>query len=494
MDSKHQEQADRIKFRMHRCGRLWRYSRKIAILLLLSLLFWLGHQFIPNFPQLALVNNASSYVVRDYRLCTGIGVLSLVSLSLLLRRRYFIIDRPKGMIYYSLPIIGRRCYYFVEVCAAQFEVDMSQVLLRLKSQKLHRVYLQLRNQENLLISEDFNENRAQKLCYEIERIFQIEVEHLQRIGRRRGAEINLGNYILEKELSHGGMGKVFLAKDKKNDKKVALKVLPASLALDGNYVTSFAREIRILQKLNHPGIVKILNVGRDTGANGDVYFYAMQFIEGRSLSELIAAGELSVKRSALIAMQVALALDYSHKHRVIHRDIKPSNIMVRQDGQAVLIDFGIARDVSSKPRKRRTRRILSAPEVSHYVGTLPYMSPEQLSSKHSIDYRTDIFSLGTTFYEMLTGQRSFRGSNQTICRSIMSWHPPEPSSVRSEIPEELDIITMKAMEKDKIRRYQSGAQMAEDLRRWHRGEPILSRPISRWARAWRRFRSFFRWF
>jgi serine/threonine-protein kinase len=380
----------------------------------------------------------------------------------------------------------------VEVCGLKLEVDMSEVLLKLNSSKLYRLYLRLHSGKFLLVQENAREEEVNELCQRLQNIFGVEtVEHTRRVGRKKGQWLHLGDYQIEKELSHGGMGKVFLATDRRTQARVALKILPACFALEERYVTSFARETRILQKLSHPAIVKVFDVGRESGPKGDVYFFAMEFIEGRPLADLIAKHELNYEKSSQVALEVSLALDYLHKHGVVHRDIKPSNIMVRTNGSIVLIDFGIARTLL-KPSSRLSRS-QSLQEISHYVGTPPYMSPEQLSSCNIIDYRTDIYSLGVTLYEMLTGDRPFKGGNTTMYRSILNWYPPEPSVTVPGVPHELDIITMKALEKEKHKRYQSGAEMAEDLHRFLNHLPILSARAHWWVRGWRKLRGCFRW-
>jgi predicted Ser/Thr protein kinase len=462
----------------------------IYLLLLLSLVAYrnIFHPF-----TLPLYDEGLQFFDRHWSRYLLLLVTGFAAISILARPRYLLLKPNRGLLIYSLPIIGHRSYYFVEVCGIRVEVDMSEVLLKLDSIKLYRLYIKLHSGKLLLIREDTNEERNTQLCEQLQQIFSITtIEHLQRIGRKKGKEIHLGDYLIEKDLSHGGMGKVFLARGKDNA-QVAIKILPACFALDEKYVTSFAREIQILQKLAHPSVVKIFDVGRDCGSRGDVYFYVMEFIEGKPLASFIETKELNYRESAQFALQIALALDYLHKHRVIHRDIKPSNIMIRNNGSIVLIDFGIARDEVRKMSRYRNTIQSVQEEISHYVGTPPYMSPEQLSSRETIDERTDIYSLGVTFYEMLTGTRPFKGGNITIYRSILNWYPPEPSHLVPGLPRELDIIVMKAIEKSKYKRYQSSAEMAEDLHRFLQGEAILSVRANWLIRAWRKLRGCFRW-
>ena len=480
-----------IKIPLKRCSNYWKYLKRISFLGIVITAILLCYEYIPHVPQYGFVYIATNYLQNNYWAYFGNIVLLYCWANILLRPRYLLIDIVRGKIYYKLPIIGNLSYYFVEVCAIQFETDMSQVLLRLKSSKIFRVYLKLYNGKHILVTEQKDEIKSREVCLQLQKIFELKnVEDLHRIGRKRGKKIQLGDYTIEDELSHGGMGKVFLAEHKKSKKKVALKILPICFALEDTYVTNFARETRILQRLSHKGIVKIFDVGRDKGEHGEVYFYAMEFIKGKSVSQLIKEKCMVCREIANLTLEIALALNYLHKHGVVHRDVKPSNIMVRKNGKPVLIDFGIARDISKrKPRGRRAKK----KEITHYVGTLPYMSPEQISSQYSIDARTDLYSLGVTLYEMLTGEKPFRGGTQTVCRSILKWYPPEPHSINEDIPQELSVIAMRSIEKNKLKRYQSGAEFAEELHRFLHGLPIRSYRANWWARLWRKIRGFFRW-
>jgi len=395
------------------------------------------------------------------------------------------------MLYYSRILFGIQTYYVVEVKHIELEVDLSKVLTKLHSLQLQRIYLRLHNNQLLLISEEYDKEASKELCRKLQKIFRVEIKNLQKVAGSRKGEIRLGDYIIHRELSHGGMGKILLAEEKNTKQLVALKILPANVALKAKYISSFAREIQILQRLAHPGIVKILHLGREVSVDSDIYFYAMEYIEGRTVSELIRSQELTLEKAVVIAIQAALALDYLHDNQIIHRDIKPSNIMVRNTGQVVLIDFGIARDTALL--SDGNAHYSSEDDMTHNLGTLPYMSPEQLNPKATIDHRTDIYSLGVTLYEMLASQRPFIGGNQALFRAILYQEPNEPSAINHSVPKELDTISMKAMEKNPKRRYQTGAEMAEDLHRWLRGEPLISQPIGTWRKLWRKFWTYANW-
>jgi serine/threonine protein kinase len=165
--------------------------------------------------------------------------------------------------------------------------------------------------------------------------------------------------------------------------------------------------------------------------------------------------------------------------------------MIRDEGSCVLIDFGIARDISIRYKKMYKRVFRHQPEISHHVGTLPYMSPEQISSGVDIDYRTDLYSLGITLYEMLVFSRVFKGSGASISRSITTWTPPVPSKENPALPLELDTIIMTAIAKNKNKRYQSGAAFAEDLHNWLYGIVVKRKELSLWGKSWRKIVIFF---
>ena len=265
----------------------------------------------------------------------------------------------------------------------------------------------------------------------------------------------LGPYTIEKLLGAGGMGEVYLARDTKLDRMVALKILPWHFLADADRIARFRREARALSSLNHPNLITIYEVGEAEG----LHFIATEFVEGQTLSSLRA--KLSVKELLSIVAQVAQALAAAHQSGVVHRDIKPDNVMVRPDGFVKVLDFGLVK------LKETTsgRHDLARTELGVAMGTLSYMSPEQAAGE-PIDHRTDIWSLGVVLYELMTGQKPFTGeSRQATINGILSIEPEAASVVNPNLPPELDQVLNKALEKDRELRYQTASDFRADIRR-----------------------------
>jgi len=264
---------------------------------------------------------------------------------------------------------------------------------------------------------------------------------------------NLGRYEVLGELGQGAMGVVYKARDPLIDRVVAIKTINLGLAMDekDEYEGRFYQEAKAAGRLNHPNIVTIYDVGK----SGDVAYIAMELLEGRELRDIMNEGALlPVDQVLNIVAQVAQGLAYAHEHEIVHRDVKPSNIMVIRDGHVKITDFGIARMASSSVRTQ-TGMVLGSPK---------YMSPEQVMGK-SIDQRSDIFSLGVMFYEMLTGQAPFDGENvNAIMYQTLNAVVPPPNMVNPAIPEMVNFIMAKALAKKVEDRYQNSKDFAVDLR------------------------------
>ncbi len=266
----------------------------------------------------------------------------------------------------------------------------------------------------------------------------------------------IATYRIEKLLGVGGMGEVYLAFDQKLKRKVALKILPPEYGSNDERVKRFEMEARAISSLNHPGIVTVFDVGNFEGVN----YIATEFVEGKTLRELM--GE-RFKLTNILAnsIQICDALSAAHASGIVHRDIKPENIMIRTDGYAKILDFGLAKLTDVGPESLAD---MAATRKGTMIGTPAYMSPAQISGE-SIDHRTDIWSCGVVLYEFLTGTNPFRGANrQETFQAILSAEPRPVSSEVQELPPEMDAILAKALAKTPDLGYQSAADLRADLK------------------------------
>ncbi len=286
-------------------------------------------------------------------------------------------------------------------------------------------------------------------------------------------------YTLERALGAGGMATVYLARDMRHNRKVAIKVMhPELAALIG--AERFLKEIETTANLQHPHILPLFDSGRVEGT----VFYVMPYVQGESLrSRLTRETQLPVADAIRIAVEVAAGLDYAHRHGVIHRDIKPDNVLFH-DGRALVADFGIALAWSHGDGGTRMTKAGAS------LGTPEYMSPEQAAGEQNLDPRTDTYALGVVLYEMLTGQPPFTGlSAQAIFAQIMAEEPRPIVLKRKTVPPHIDAAVARALEKLPADRWQSAAQFAEALSgagasSWARGRRMpaaLSRSAIRWA-------------
>jgi serine/threonine protein kinase len=271
----------------------------------------------------------------------------------------------------------------------------------------------------------------------------------------------LNHYHVLEKLGEGGMGHVYLAEDKRLNRRVALKVLPADMARESDQIERFEREARAVAALNHPNIVTIFSVEEA----GGVRFLTMELVDGKSLDDLIPLGGLELDEFFELAVPLTSAAAAAHRKGIIHRDIKPPNVMVNSEGVVKLLDLGLARlrpipdidepSVTEDQTLTRDGRIL---------GTVPYMAPEQLSGK-PIDHRVDIFSLGIVLYQMLTGVRPFQGDSQAeIISAILRDRPPPLLEVRPSLPAHLDRVLLKCLRKAPDDRFETAAQLRNELR------------------------------
>jgi hypothetical protein len=268
------------------------------------------------------------------------------------------------------------------------------------------------------------------------------------------------HYRIMEKLGAGGMGEVYLAEDTKLKRQVALKLLPTDMAGSQDRLERFQREAETLAALDHPNIVTIYSVEEDQG----VRFLTMQLVEGKRLSELIPNGGMPVQRIFDIGIPLADALAAAHEQGVIHRDLKPGNIMVTDRGQVKVLDFGLAKLLPEVAPPRDTE-LATEPLTAEgrLVGTMPYMSPEQLEGR-DLDARSDIFSLGVLLWEMATGARPFQGDTSvSLISSIVRDRPAPVDRLRQELPHHLGRVIGHCLEKDTEQRYQSVKDVRNEL-------------------------------
>lgn len=274
----------------------------------------------------------------------------------------------------------------------------------------------------------------------------------------------LGHYRILHSLGEGGMGEVYAAEDTKLGRRVAIKVLPPSVAEDPGRLARFEREARAVAALNHPNIVTIFAVEQAD----DRRFISMELVEGESLAAIIARGGVTLRRFFDLAIPLADALNTAHERGIVHRDLKPANILVTADGRPKILDFGLAKLGSAEDSIPAPEAGMTLTLAGHVLGTVPYMSPEQVQGK-DLDGRSDIFSLGVIFYELLTGRRPFGGETSAdVISSILRDAPPSLGELKVDLPFHLGRIVKRTLEKRADRRYQTALDLRneiEDLRR-----------------------------
>ena len=292
-------------------------------------------------------------------------------------------------------------------------------------------------------------------------------------------EVRLDRFELRAELGVGSFGYVFQAWDPRLERVVALKVQRAGSLASPDETQRFLREARSAAQLKHPSIVSLYETGQ---TEDNVWFLVCEYIDGVTLEQRLKDGALASEQAAAFTCELADALQYAHEPGVVHRDIKPSNIMLDERGQPHVMDFGLA--------KRDTGE-LTVTSDGRILGTPAYMSPEQAAGEsHQVDARSDIYSLGVMLYEILTGDRPFHGNRRLLLLQVIEDDPRPPRAMKPEVPRDLEIICLKAMSKAPARRYQTAGELADDLRRYLRGEPILARPMGtvertlRWCRRY----------
>jgi len=273
-----------------------------------------------------------------------------------------------------------------------------------------------------------------------------------------------GRYQIIEELGKGGMGKVYKVHDTEINEKVALKLLKPDIAADKKTIERFRNELKFARKIRHKNVCQMYDLNKEEGT----HYITMEYIRGEDLKRLIRKmGSLSPGQTISIAKQVCEGLAEAHKLGVVHRDLKPQNVMVDEEGNARIMDFGIARSIKEK----------GITGAGVMIGTPEYMSPEQVEGKE-VDQRSDFYSLGTILYEMVTGRVPFEGDTPfTIGIKHKSEEPKDPRELNAQIPEELSRVILRCMEKDKEKRYQSAGEVRSELENIEKGIPTTERVI-----------------
>ena len=278
-------------------------------------------------------------------------------------------------------------------------------------------------------------------------------------------QVYSGRYEIVEHLARGGMAEVYVAHDQLLDRRVALKVLFPEFAADRSFVERFRREARAAAGLNHPNIVSVYDTGEESGT----YFIVMEYVEGRTLRDIIRSeGPLLPQRAADIGADVAAALAFAHRHGVVHRDVKPGNVLIDRAGRVKVTDFGIARAGDTQENLTQTGAVM---------GTATYFSPEQAQGG-AIDPRSDVYSLGVVLYEMVTGRAPFSGDSPVaIAYQHVRETPAPPSSVNPDVPPDLEACILKCMAKNPANRYATAEDLRADLIRFGQGQRVQAEPV-----------------
>ncbi|MGI5212515.1 Stk1 family PASTA domain-containing Ser/Thr kinase [Plantactinospora sp. CA-290183] len=282
-----------------------------------------------------------------------------------------------------------------------------------------------------------------------------------------------GRYQVGELLGYGGMAEVHRGRDLRLGRDVAIKMLRTDLARDDTFQMRFRREAQNAASLNHPAIVAVYDTGEEIAPTGETLpFIVMEFVNGRTLKEVLAAeGRLMPRRALEITADVCAALEFSHRHGIIHRDIKPGNVMMTLNGQVKVMDFGIARALASGAS--------TMTQTSAVIGTAQYLSPEQARGE-AVDARSDVYAAGCVLFELLCGHPPFVGDSPvSVAYQHVREDPPAPSDINRDVTPPIDAIVLKALSKNPLNRYQSAGEMRADLLRAAAGRPVMATPVLR---------------
>ncbi|HXD62409.1 MAG TPA: Stk1 family PASTA domain-containing Ser/Thr kinase [Lacisediminihabitans sp.] len=291
-----------------------------------------------------------------------------------------------------------------------------------------------------------------------------------------GTRLLAGRYQVGDLIGRGGMSDVHLGTDSRLGRRVAIKLLKPALATDPKFRVLFREEAQKAARMAHPTIVRVFDAGEETvrepnGVETQVPYIVMEYVDGRLLRDIIAEGPLEPKEAVRIVAGILTALEYSHRALLVHRDIKPGNVMVTQNGQVKVMDFGIARAVSDNSA--------TVADTSAVLGTAQYFSPEQARGE-TVDARTDLYSTGVVLFELLTGRPPFRGDRAAaVAYQHISETPVAPSTLNPRVSPALDAVVLHALAKDKFERFQTAAEFRDDLETAAAGEvPTRKLPVN----------------
>jgi len=289
-----------------------------------------------------------------------------------------------------------------------------------------------------------------------------------------GIGSRIGDYVLEAPLGEGGMGIVYRARQSSLNRIVALKMLPFGRFSPDAHLKRFRAEAEAIARLRHPNIVTIYEVGEHDGQP----FFSMEYVDGSDLAKVIRERPLPIREAARLLASVAKAIQYAHEHGIVHRDLKPSNILIDGEGEPHVSDFGLARNLASDSDLTMTGQALGSP---HYI------PPEQAEGRREAHTAaSDVYGLGAILYHLLAGRPPFVGETvPAILRQLAESEPVPPRLLNPDVPGDLETICLKCLEKNPARRYWTARELAEELERFLRDEPIRARPIGTLERAWR---------